>query len=669
MAQVPQCAGKAWFHVDMDGLDAIYQAHGREYDRDRDDFYTSAVANALTFFGEQDVRATFFLIARDLDDPRKRAAIDAVVASGHRIGCHGLRHRYLDRSTLAEKREEIFDGKRKIEDALGVPVAGFRAPGYSIDHQSLALLRDAGYRYDTSIFPNHAVRKRLGIQRLFQDPFLMYPESGFFEIPMPDLGLWRPPFHPCYAFYLRRPYFEYALRRYAERSRYLTFLFHLTDFATPQVLKGDFGLRFYTNDFFSAESKRAFLTKLVGSTRQRYDITTTEEFLAGWPASAPDLNPRTILGISTTHETGACIVKDGLVLSAISEERLSRRKLDTTYPPVRAIEEAIDVARVQPDEIDAVAVAGLHWRDLLPLTLESLRADLADFHSWNDYFPHFARSLYREFYFWRATRYRRVGDFLRKKYRISPKIYYVEHHEAHASSAFRTGAHDRTLIVTADGVGDEICITFSKGEGSLIRRIETFFYPHSFGHFYTACTQILGFKGGRHEGKITGLSGFGKPNDELLRKLEGTLRLDGDSFRLDKRYYVEGFVRPSRHDLKNLLRGRLNTLTVDYRNYKKPLKKLLQGYTREDVAYAFQHLLEREMVRLARRHVDGTPLHLVLAGGVFANVKLNMALSQELKPETIFIFPNMGDGGLCVGAALSIHAPSPSPIPHVYLGT
>ena len=658
---------KVWFHVDMDGLDAIYRGHGRVPPDGRDDFYLSAVENSLVFFAAQKMCATYFVIAQDLDDPAKRAAIESVAKAGHHVASHSLRHAYLNRISSAEKREEIVASRRKIEDALGVPCLGFRAPGYSIDFESLEILRDAGYRYDTSVFPSYAFRRRLGIERLFPEPFLLFPENHFFEIPLPVAGPWLPPFHPCYAFLLPDSYYRRCMASFARRHNYLTYLYHLTDFATPLRLRQGLRLEIFTNNVCSREKKLRFLGQLLEPVRREFSFTTTEEFLDGWPASAPDLNPRTILGISTTHETGACIVRDGRTLSAINEERISRRKFDNRYPPVESIREAIAVSQVDPREIEAVAIAGLHWKDLLPQMMDSLRHDVTEFHAWNDYFPHFCRIMYRIFYFWRATQYGRINEFLKREYGISPKTFYVEHHEAHAASCYRTGEHDTALIATADGVGDEICITLSRGQGSTIRRLESSFYPHSFGQFYTACTQVLGFKGGRHEGKITGLAGYGKPDAGLIEKIESTFFAD-DGFRLHKGYYAEGFIRVHLRDFKNLFRGKLDALSVDYRNYKMPLKRLVAGYPREDVAYAFQHLLEREMVRLARKYGEDRPLHLSLAGGVFANVKLNMAMSRQLNADSIYIFPGMGDGGLCVGAALTIHAALPAPIANVYLG-
>jgi len=665
----PAVHRKVWFHVDMDGLDAIYRAHGREWKGGRDDFYLSAVDNSLAFFEREGIRATYFLIAGDLEDPAKRAALDRVVRAGHRIASHGLHHRYLNQISPAEKREEIFASRKSIQDTLGLSCEGFRAPGYSIDFESLELLRDAGYRYDTTLFPSYEFRNRLGLQRIFPEPFALFPESNFFEIPLPMIGPWLPPFHPCYAFYLSRAYYRLGLRAIKKRYSYLTLLFHLTDFAEQQALGQGFKLGLFTNNFISGKGKLGFLRDLVAPLRGEFAFTTTEEFLAGWPQSAPNLNPRTVLGISTTHETGACIVRDNKILSAINEERLSRIKLDTAYPPVQSIREAIRIAGILPAEIEAVAVAGLHWKDLLPQTLDSLWRDFRDFHSLNDYFPHFCRIAYRLYYFWRAWNYDTVLDFLQSEYGIRPKLWFVEHHEAHAVSVHATGKQPETLCVTADGVGDDVCITFNRARGATVRRAETFFYPNSFGQFYTACTQVLGFKGGRHEGKITGLAGYGKPNPDLKRKIEATLFNQDGSFRLHKKFYSEGYPHIRWRDIRDWLAGRFSTLTIDYRNYKPPLKRLLAGYSREDVAHTFQVLLEREMVRLAMRHRPSGPYHLSIAGGVFANVKLNMAFAQKLGAESIFIFPNMGDGGLCVGAALSVTGALPALVPNMYLGT
>jgi carbamoyltransferase len=659
---------KVFVHVDMDGLDAIFAAHGRVW-TGTNRFYESAVERAIAAFERHRITATFFAIARDVDDPARRAALDSVVRAGHRIASHTMTHPALHRASDAVVVEEVSASRARLQEALGVPVEGFRAPGYSVDWRTLRAARDAGYRYDSSAYPNLVFRNRIGLQRLHPDPFQVWPDVPFFEVPLPSPPPYCPPFHPCYAFEIGHWYFRRNFTRHLRTSNYATVLFHLTDFAEPQQLDAGVFMHLYTNNRRSAQQKDRFADRILREITTRAKVETTEDFLAGWPASAPDLNPRTVLGIATTHETGACIVRDGQIVSAINEERLTRIKLDNRYPPEGSIREAIRLAGIKPEEIDAVAIAGLHWKDQLQQTLASLRQDVGDFHSINDYVPHLVRVAYRAFYLWRAARYDRVSDFLAREFGIRPRLWFVEHHEAHAACAYRTGPHDRALIVTADGVGDDVCLTISRGEEGAIRRLRTFYYPHSLGQFYTACTQVLGFRAGRHEGKITGLAGYGTPDPELTRRVEGTLFADPDGgFRLNKKYYAEGFPRFRLRDLTDTLSGRASVLNVDYRNYKPPLKRLLRGYKREDVAAVFQTLLERELVRITAPFSEPTPA-VVLAGGVFANVKANMAISQAFPESDVFVFPAMGDGGLSVGAALSVRAERVRDCPPMYLGT
>jgi carbamoyltransferase len=200
-----------------------------------------------------------------------------------------------------------------------------------------------------------------------------------------------------------------------------------------------------------------------------------------------------------------------------------------------------------------------------------------------------------------------------------------------------------------------------------MERLNEIRYPHSFGQFYTACTQVLGFRGGRHEGKITGLSGFGKVDPVLYDKVKSTIRRSGPDFTLDKRYYSEGIIRG--FSWKKIRKSENLFDALSYRNYKTPLKKLLDGYPREDVAAVFQTILEEEVVAAVRPFAEQTGIkNLALAGGVFANVKLNNALFEGLGMDQVYIFPAMGDGGLSVGAALEFLQAPPKPFDAPYWG-
>ncbi len=253
----------AWCHVDMDGLDAIYRHRGYLYSGREGGFYRSAVENALEFFSAEGLRATFFFIAQDFEIPERKSALAQICEAGHAIASHGLSHRKL--STLPPKIRcaEIEESKKRIEDATGDECRGFRAPSYDMDASSLRLCAEAGYLYDSSLFTGNATYEKMrdcdesrGIRRVFDN-------SDFFEVPVPRLNRWLPPFHPCYSFYLTRYYFRLGAISHQRRYDSQTMLFHLSDFSSHVSMPQGLRQRFYTNDFFRWKSKRAFLHDLV----------------------------------------------------------------------------------------------------------------------------------------------------------------------------------------------------------------------------------------------------------------------------------------------------------------------------------------------------------------------------------------------------------------------
>jgi carbamoyltransferase len=92
-------------------------------------------------------------------------------------------------------------------------------------------------------------------------------------------------------------------------------------------------------------------------------------------------------------------------------------------------------------------------------------------------------------------------------------------------------------------------------------------------------------------------------------------------------------------------------------------------YTKEQVAAATQQALEEAMVEFVKHHVLDTGVgHVAVAGGTFANVAVNRRIAELPEVASLFVYPNMGDGGLPVGAALGAAGAAPARLPHVYLG-
>ena len=525
----------------MDSLESIYEGHGWILKHSGDKFFETSVENALSFFDDFNVQATFFVVARDLKDVNRKRLVRKVLQAGHKVASHSFNHPKLNRLKFNQKKEEIFSSKALIEDLTGEKIFGFRSPGYSIDYDVLKLLGEAGYKYDTSIFPNFKFRKQTGVNRLFPEPFVILPGQNLVEIPMPAMPFGLPPFHPCFSFVFSKTYHNFALNKFSLNHNYLTYLFHLTDFAEKPNVSETFKEKIYVNER-SWRSKRRFLDSIFSKLLDIYQPFLTEDFVKDWPRSAPELNPKVVLGINPTHETSACLIKNGKLLSAVSEERLSRKKTDSAYPPKMAIKSVIKASNVKPEEIEAIAIAGLNWRDLLSQSFESQKNDFFEYHGWNDYFPHLNKFLYRVYYLYRAIGYHKVLKHLKAEYAINAKVFHVEHHEAHAWSAYANSGQNSTYVITADGVGDDISFTINFAQDGLVNRVYSQYYPHSFGQFYTAITQLLGFKGGRHEGKITGLASYGEAKEDLINSVRATF-FNSNGFRLNKKFYSEGIIR------------------------------------------------------------------------------------------------------------------------------
>ncbi len=359
-----------------------------------------------------------------------------------------------------------------------------------------------------------------------------------------------------------------------------------------------------------------------------------------------------ILGINDGryHNTAASVIIDGRVVSSIEEERLSRIKMDKAYPH-RAIAEALRIAGIKPDDVDIVALSNLNRDEQKPAI--------------NRLFRHIAEAgrdepLIRRFY-WKQQ-FQRFTRLLKKR-PAPPGIladrpaHTVEHHLAHAASAYYCSpfGNDRIGVITLDGSGDFSWGSVWIGENGRLKEIEHLHALNSIGLLYSAVTVYLGFKATRHEGKVLGLAAFGNP-EPFLSRLLAHVRTD---------------------DWNHLLDARLARVTL--RQFtdmgQDVIRELCHDLCREDIAAGIQALTERLICDWIRQQAIRLQVNrLALAGGVFANVKLNQRILELPKIDNIYVHPNMGDGGLATGAALEVHARlqgrlEPSLLEQVYLGT
>jgi carbamoyltransferase len=347
-----------------------------------------------------------------------------------------------------------------------------------------------------------------------------------------------------------------------------------------------------------------------------------------------------ILGISDGMTGGTALIEDGRIIYAVHEERLIRAKMATGFPR-EAINQTLDDTHTKPQEIDAIAVATVNeffrekaiaydgWllREQAPLK-EVLLNVSSVVNRVLGARPVLQQSYYELKGFLGRARRKAIEQLLRQEWGFTCPIKFIDHHFAHACSAYFTSGLREATVITMDGAGDNSSshVYFVKdGQFRKLWNVDSF---NSLGNYYAYITHICGFKAQKHEGKITGLAAYGKPiYADLLRRFIT---------------YEEGRT--------------VNKGQVFYWSAVKAIEKALPAaYRREDLACSMQQVLEDVGCTYIGHWVKQTGCgNLALAGGVFANVKFNQRIHELANVQSVFIHPGMGDEGLAVGAAFAL---------------
>jgi carbamoyltransferase len=222
------------------------------------------------------------------------------------------------------------------------------------------------------------------------------------------------------------------------------------------------------------------------------------------------------------------------------------------------------------------------------------------------------------------------------------EIYFGEHHESHAASAFFPSPFLEVAFLTCDGVGEWTTTSYGVGRVNQIQMLAELRFPHSLGLLYSAFTYFTGFKVNSGEYKLMGLAPYGQPKyrDLILRELID-LKDDG-SFRLNMKYFNYGVGLT----MTNVAFNRLFD-----RPPRKPESRLTQSDM--DLACSIQDVINEVMLRMARHIRKETgQRNLCLAGGVALNCVASGFLIRERIFDRIWIQPAAGDAGGALGAAL-----------------
>ncbi len=336
---------------------------------------------------------------------------------------------------------------------------------------------------------------------------------------------------------------------------------------------------------------------------------------------------------SGPHASSAALFDDYRLLAAVAEERLNRIKCSGGFPE-KSIAEVMRIAGVERRHIDVLVCTRCLFQ--------------------RHYFKH-RRSYERAREEWRRltgrSKLHEISLVLRKNpghraedvfdsaalladlgLRPDVRVFFSNHHFTHALPSLFFTDWDEALLYTADGVGDQVYYSqYLMQDGNLTnlygddRWLCEGDNSGSLGLAYGCVTEALGWKINRHEGKLTGLAAYGEPT--LLPEMLRHYSISDD--------------------------GRITMDFADHREMRKCFQPLALSETRENAAASVQALLEHCIRQSVSRLLEKYRVRrLGLAGGVFANVRLNRLLAENLPVDEVFIVPPMGDDGLVIGGAL-----------------
>lgn len=339
-----------------------------------------------------------------------------------------------------------------------------------------------------------------------------------------------------------------------------------------------------------------------------------------------------ILGISAFyHDSAACLVQDGEIISAAQEERFTRKKHDFSFP-TNAINFCLENSSLRVSDLDYVA-----FYDKPFLKFERILETYLAFA------PLGIRSFIKAVPLWIKQKLW-IKDLIGKSLGYKGPIIFPEHHESHAASGFFPSPFQEAAFLTIDGVGEWTTASYGVGKGNSVKILAEIRFPHSLGLLYSAFTYYTGFKVNSAEYKVMGLAPYGEPRykDLILQELMD-LKEDG-SFKLNMKYfdYCAGLTMTNKK-FDNLFGG--------------PPRKTESMLTQRDMdlACSVQEVTEEVMLRMSR-HVQAVTgqKNLCLAGGVALNCVGNGKILREGPFERIWIQPAAGDAGGALGAALFV---------------
>ena len=353
------------------------------------------------------------------------------------------------------------------------------------------------------------------------------------------------------------------------------------------------------------------------------------------------------LGLCTMDNSAAALFEDGVLIAAVEEERLTRKKNDGQFP-VNAICEVLSIAKITISDVDEICIYWKPW-NFFPRVISTIKKILFTptnafillskivevfFRSSNDSNTH---GSWADLFKVKKIISTNIGNF-------KGRITYVDHHLSHQLYAESMRDWDEFISVSIDGGGEEFSTVINVVENGVRTNISRHKWPNSMGHFYSTFTGYLGFKMLEGEYKMMGLAPYGNPKyKELILNKILVLKPGG-------KYELKTSICDYHAALKERFNPNLEKLFGPKRkNDEKPTQNHI------DLAASIQAAYEEAIFHILKPAVEKHPniRRLVISGGCALNVTANGKLLLNGIFDEIIIPPAPHDAGCAIGACLS----------------
>lgn len=380
-----------------------------------------------------------------------------------------------------------------------------------------------------------------------------------------------------------------------------------------------------------------------------------------------------ILGVRCGHDAAAALILDGEIVADVAEERFTRIKNDASFP-IHAIQYCLKAGNVASKELDVLAIPSVEMTPEFFSFFAIPKVILPE------QYRKKPKKVEKKFFRLNKQAKQRVVEatahndgyaparspilpLYQKPLPLSPEctIVLVDHHLAHAASACYTSgvSNEKALVVTMDGRGDHVSVALWRFEQQRLECLKKYDGSSSLGWFYANATEAMEWRHGSDEWKVMGLAPYGVPQPGALRG-----------------YYPEfeqgELIRP--HEYSEFGRWKDHGAMHYHGKDAHELSKIYQTLGSENFAAEVQRISEEQAFNLILPWLERENTHNILcAGGFFLNVKFNQKLWYSGKVARQWVYPNAGDAGIAVGAALYAYYAThphehPQKLEHLYRG-